>query len=46
MVTLSWIKAQGKEFKTFVQHRIQEIQKNSNTNIGFTPKAPTIQQIS
>ena len=31
MVTLSWINAQGKAFKTFVKNHFQEIKKNSNT---------------
>ena len=29
MVTISWIQAQKKEFKFFVENRVQEIRKNS-----------------
>ena len=30
MVTISWIKTYKKEFKIFVENRVQEIRKNSN----------------
>ena len=30
MVTISWIKVYKKEFKVFVENRVQEMRKNSN----------------
>ena len=35
MITLSWIKAENKEFKTFVQNRVNSIRKLSNPKNWF-----------
>ena len=36
MITISWIKSYKKEFKVFVENRLQEIRKTLTLKIGTT----------